>query len=100
MEKFDELVKGSVPVLVDYFATWCGPCKAMHPILEDLKKQMGDKVKILKIDIDVSANAQNVSAHQIQSVPTLMLFKDGKMVWRQSGVVQARQLQEIIEKYL
>lgn len=100
MEKFEELIKGNVPVLVDYFATWCGPCKMMHPILEEVKKQLGDKVKILKIDIDVPANRQSVYAYQVQSVPTLMLFKDGKMLWRQSGVVQAKPLKEIIEKYL
>ncbi len=100
MEKFEELIKGNVPVLVDYFATWCGPCKMMHPILEDVKKQLGDKVKILKIDIDVPANRQSVYTYQVQSVPTLMLFKDGKMLWRQSGVVQAKPLKEIIEKYV
>lgn len=100
MEKFEELIKGNVPVLVDYFATWCGPCKMMHPILEEVKKQLGDKVKILKIDIDVPANRQSVYTYQVQSVPTLMLFKDGKMVWRQSGVVQAKPLKEIIEKYI
>ena len=100
MEKFEELIKGDVPVLVDYFATWCGPCKMMHPILEDVKKQLGDKVKILKIDIDVPANRQSVYTYQVQSVPPLMLFKDGKMLWRQSGVVQAKPLKEIIEKYV
>lgn len=100
MEKFDELIKGNVPVLVDYFATWCGPCKMMHPILEEVKKQMGEKVKILKIDVDVAANRQSVYTYQVQSVPTLMLFKEGKMLWRQSGVVQAKQLQEIVEKYV
>lgn len=100
MEKFEELIKGNIPVLVDYFATWCGPCKMMHPILEDVKKQLGDKVKILKIDIDVPANRQSVYTYQVQSVPTLMLFKDGKMLWRQSGVVQAKPLKEIIEKYV
>lgn len=100
MEKFEELIKGDVPVLVDYFATWCGPCKMMHPILEDVKKQLGDKVKILKIDIDVPANRQSVYTYQVQSVPTLMLFKDGKMLWRQSGVMQAKPLKEIIEKYV
>lgn len=100
MERFEELIKGNVPVLVDYFATWCGPCKMMHPILEEVKKQLGDKVKILKIDIDVPANRQSVYTYQVQSVPTLMLFKDGKMLWRQSGVVQAKPLKEIIEKYL
>ena len=100
MEKFEELIKGNIPVLVDYFATWCGPCKMMHPILEDVKKQLGDQVKILKIDVDVPANRQSVYTYQVQSVPTLMLFKEGKLLWRQSGVVQAKQLKEIVEKYI
>lgn len=100
MEKFENLIKGNVPVLVDYFATWCGPCKMMHPILEEVKKQLGDKIKILKIDVDVPANRQSVYTYQVQSVPTLMLFKEGKMVWRQSGVLQASQLREVVEKYI
>lgn len=100
MEKFTEIIQGTTPVLVDYFATWCGPCKMMHPILEELKKQLGDKVKILKVDIDAPANRQTAAAYKVQSVPTLMLFKEGKMVWRQSGVMQAAQLKGIIEKYL
>lgn len=99
MEKFEELVNSEVPVLVDYFATWCGPCKMMHPILDELKKQLRDSIKIVKIDVDVPANRQSVYTYQIQSVPTLMLFKKGKMLWRQSGVVSAEQLKEIVEKY-
>lgn len=100
MAKFNELIQGDTPVLVDYFATWCGPCKMMHPILEELKKELGNKVKILKVDIDAPANRSNVNAYQIQSVPTLMLFKSGKMVWRQSGAIPAVQLRQILEKYL
>lgn len=100
MEKFEDLIQGNVPVLVDYFAIWCGPCKMMHPILEEVKKQLGDQVKILKVDVDVPANRQSVYTYQVQSVPTLMLFKDGKMLWRQSGVVQAKALKETIEKYI
>lgn len=100
MEKFEELIKGDVPVLVDLFATWCGPCNMMHPILEEMKKQLGDKVKILKVDIDVPANRQSVYTYHVQSVPTLMLFKEGKMLWRQSGVMQVKPLKETIEKYI
>lgn len=100
MEKFDDVVKGTTPVLVDYFATWCGPCKMMHPVLEELKKQLGDRIKILKIDIDNPANSVQVNASQIKSVPTLILFKEGKILWRQSGAMQALQLREVIEKYL
>ncbi|WP_298613923.1 thioredoxin [uncultured Odoribacter sp.] len=100
MGKFEELIKGDKPVLVDFFATWCGPCKAMHPILEELKKDMGDKIHVITIDVDGEANRQFVMSHQIQSVPTLMIFKKGEMVWRQSGVMQSMQLKNVIEKYL
>lgn len=100
MEKFEEMINGDIPVLVDYFATWCGPCKMMHPILDELKQRMGDRLKIVKIDVDVPANRQSVYAYQIQSVPTLMLFRHGRMLWRQSGVVRTAQLQEILEKHL
>lgn len=99
MEKFEELINSEQLVLVDYYATWCGPCKMMHPILDELKKRMGDRIKIVKIDVDVPANRQSVYAYQIQSVPTLMLFKQGRMLWRQSGVIRVEQLQEIAEKY-
>ena len=88
MEKFEELISSEVPVLVDYYATWCGPCKMMHPVLEDLKARLGDKVKIVKLDVDVPANRQSVYTYQIQSVPTLMLVRKGQMLWRQSGVVR------------
>ena len=98
MEKFDTLINSETPVLIDYFATWCGPCKMMHPILEELKGRMDDRVKIVKIDVDIPANRQSVYAYQIQSVPTLMLFHKGRMLWRQSGVVGVAELQEIIEK--
>lgn len=100
MGKFEELIKGDKPVLVDFFATWCGPCKAMHPILEELKKDMGDKIHIITIDVDGEANRTLVMNHQIQSVPTLMIFKKGEMVWRQSGVMQSVQLKNILEKYV
>lgn len=100
MGKFEELIKGDKPVLVDFFATWCGPCKAMHPILEELKKEMGDQIHVLTIDVDGEANRQFAMSHQIQSVPTLMIFKKGEMVWRQSGVMQSMQLKNVIEKYL
>ena len=97
MEKFEDFINSETPVLVDYFATWC---KMMHPILDELKERLGDKVRILKIDVDVPANRQSVYAYQIQSVPTLMLFKKGRMLWRQSGVVRVPRLEEIIKPYL
>ena len=100
MAKFEDIIQGNTPVFVDFFATWCGPCKMMHPVLEDLKKQLGDRVKIVKIDIDSPVNRQLVNSYQVQSVPTLMLFKAGKMVWRQSGAMQTTQIRQVIEKYL
>ena len=97
MAKFEDIIQGNTLVFVDFFATWCGPCKMMHPVL---KKQLGERVKIVKIDIDSPVNRQLVNSYQVQAVPTLMLFKAGKMVWRQSGAMQATQIRQVIEKHL
>ncbi|MCB9174606.1 MAG: thioredoxin [Flavobacteriales bacterium] len=96
MSKFTDLIKGETPVLVDFYATWCGPCKMMSPILEDVSSQIKGKAKVLKIDID--KNPQAASYYNVRSVPTLILFKKGKQVWRQSGVVQSKQLVQIINQ--
>lgn len=96
-ENFGEIINGSTPVLVDFAAEWCGPCKMMKPVLEQLHHQMGNKVRIIKIDIDKSPAAAN--AYQVLSVPTLILFQKGKSLWRQSGVLQVSQLIKIIQQH-
>ncbi len=98
MATFAELVNTEQPVLVDFSAEWCGPCKMMPPILKQLKDSTGDKLKILKIDID--KNPAVAANYNVQSVPTLMLFKNGKSLWRQSGVMQAAQLKQILAQYI
>jgi thioredoxin 1 len=90
MEKFNEMINGEQLTLVDFFATWCGPCKMMHPILEQLKEKMGDDIRILKVDVD--KNEALSMQYRIQSVPTLMLFKKGEMLWRQSGAMSLNDL--------
>ena len=94
MEKFNEMINGEQLTLVDFFATWCGPCKMMHPILEQLKEKMGDDIRILKVDVD--KNEALSMQYRIQSVPTLMLFKKGEMLWRQSGAMSLNDLMQKI----
>ena len=97
-ETFSDILEGNKPVLIDFFAEWCGPCKLMKPILMELRQRMGDKIRILKVDVDRSPVVS--SAFEIQSVPTLMLIQNRDILWRQAGVVQASQLEQIISQFL
>ncbi|MBR9845858.1 MAG: thioredoxin [Algicola sp.] len=94
MSKFSELINQNKPVLVDFFAEWCGPCKMMSPILKDIKSTLGDDVSIIKIDVD--KNQALAAKYQVRGVPTFLLFKNGKQIWRQSGMLQKEDLLTVI----
>ncbi len=94
---FQELIQGDKPVLVDFFAEWCGPCKMMKPVLEQLKARLSNEVHIIKVDVDRSQAA--AMQFQIQSVPTLILFQKGRILWRHSGTASAAQLEQVIHQY-
>ena len=94
---FKEIIGSAKPVLVDFFAEWCGPCKAMAPILQEVKKEMGDAVTILKLDVD--KNPAAAEHYQVQGVPTLVLFKEGKILWRQSGLLDKQSLVNVMRQF-
>jgi thioredoxin 1 len=91
---FDNLIKSEKPVLIDFFATWCGPCKTLGPILKEVKDNLGDRISIIKIDVD--KNQQIASQYQVRGVPTMILFQEGKQLWRQSGVLDKSAIIKVI----
>ena len=98
MSKFSEIIKGDKPFLIDFSAEWCQPCKMMPPILKDVKKQLGDRIRILKVDVD--RNPAIAQKYQIRNVPTLMVFKNGQIVFRESGVIPAPQLVQKLQTHV
>ena len=97
MEKFEDILKSEKPVLVDFFATWCGPCKMMHPVLEELHTKIGEKARIIKIDID--KNQELAALYNVRSVPTFMIFQNGEMKWRSSGAMPLEVLEQELSKF-
>lgn len=91
---FDQLIQSEKPILVDFFATWCGPCKMLSPILKEVKDQLGEQISIIKIDVD--KNQQIAAQYQVRGVPTMILFQKGKQLWRQSGVVDKNTIVKIV----
>lgn len=98
METFKDVIAGTQPVLVDFFATWCQPCKMMHPVLEQVKATLGDKIRIIKVDVD--KYGVTAGQYQVQSVPTLMLFRNGEVLFRQSGAMSKADLLALLDPFL
>ncbi len=98
MSKFNDIISSGTPTLIDYSANWCQPCKLMQPILKDVKRRLGEKVRILKIDVD--KNPAIAQKHNIRSVPTLLVIKSGKVIFRQTGVMPSDQIVEVLNKYI
>jgi thioredoxin 1 len=96
-QTFADIINSRTPTLVDFYADWCGPCKAMEPVIESLKHTIGEKANILKVDVD--KNPQGAAVYGVSSIPTLILFQNGKIVWKQSGVTSMEALRQIIEEF-
>lgn len=95
---FQELINGDKPVVVDFFAEWCGPCRMMKPILDEFKGKVGDRARVIKIDVD--KNPAAAQAYGVRGVPTLAIFKNGKVVWRKAGVISAAQLESVLQPFV
>ncbi|MBO4985239.1 MAG: thioredoxin family protein [Bacteroides sp.] len=98
MEKFKELIQSEKPVLVDFFATWCGPCKAMRPVVEKVREEMGDRARVVEMDVDKYDGT--ALFYRIQMVPTFIIFKRGEVLWRHSGVISGKELKAALERYI
>lgn len=96
-DNFRSIIDSDIPVLVDFFADWCGPCKVLAPILKDVKAELGDQIKIIKIDVD--KNQLLATQYQVRGIPTMLLFKNGKQLWRQSGVLQKNEIMDAIKTH-
>ena len=99
MSRFQDLINGNKPVLVDFFATWCGPCQMLAPILTEVKEAMGERIVVIKIDVDKNRQLMMEPQFQVRGVPTLMLFQNGKMLWRQSGVLPKYEIINTINRF-
>ena len=97
MSNFDNIIQSEKPVLIDFFATWCGPCKALAPILKEVKDSLGDRISIIKIDVD--KNQEIASKYQVRGVPTMILFINGEQLWRQSGVLSKEEIIKTINNF-
>lgn len=97
MSNFNNIIQSEKPVLIDFFATWCGPCKALSPILKEVKDSLGDRISIIKIDVD--KNQEVASKYQVRGVPTMILFKKGQQLWRQSGVLSKEEIIKTINNF-
>lgn len=99
MSNFQQLINGDKPVLIDFFATWCGPCQMLAPIIKEVKDVVGEKVAVIKIDVDKNQSLMMQPQFQVRGVPTLMLFQKGKMLWRQSGVLPKDEIIKVINQF-